>query len=53
MSPNMGFSTDVIEGAWKDVSITTEIAIFEYQEMRDEAQDDEEEYDEHEQLTLF
>ena len=53
MRPNMGFDTECIDAGWKDVSITTEIAIFEYQEMRDEAQEEEEEYDENEQLTLF
>jgi hypothetical protein len=36
MSPNMGFDTECIEDGWKDVSITTEIAIFEYEEMREE-----------------
>ena len=36
MSPNMGYSTEVHdENGWKDVSIITEIAVFEYEEMRD------------------
>lgn len=44
MSPNIGFTTDIQdENGWKDVSIATEIAIFEYNEIREEK----------EQLNLF
>ena len=52
MRPNMGFDTSLIETGWKDVSIATEIAIFEYEEsqIENEVYDDDDEY---EQLNLF
>lgn len=63
MSPNMGFDTNCIEDDWKDVSITTEIAIFEYDEIRenletleiisDEDFDIIEDNSDNEQLSLF
>jgi hypothetical protein len=49
MSPNIGFTTDIFDGdGWKDVSITTEIAIFEYDELREQLKESDEE-----ELRLF
>jgi len=41
MSPNIGFCTDVTdEDGWKDVSIATEIAIFDYDEIRENMEEE-------------
>lgn len=66
MSPNMGFTTDIFDDkGWKDVSIVTEIAIFEYDEIREQLMENETpeiisdedfdniEHDEKIQLKLF
>lgn len=64
MIPNMGYSTDTFDDGWKDVSLTTEIAIFEYEDIREELEIEEEQEDEielfipikndeDEQLSLF
>jgi len=41
MRPNNGYTTEITEGedGWKDVSIITEIAIFDYEEDRDEIEE--------------
>jgi len=61
MSPNIGFTTDILEGpTWKDVSIATEIAIFEYGEIREQMEEEHQaeveasvEEEDNEQLGLF
>ncbi len=51
MTPNIGFSTETFDDNWKDVSIITEIAIFEYEEIRENLQ--EQKNDEIEEERLY